>query len=241
MREWQRLERWIAQVVETPFTRLFAGRITPQEVAERLVQALEEEEQRRPDGVIEVAGGYRILLHPEDLAALRASHPRLEAVLTAALESAVRRMGLRLRTPAHVVLEADDRLPPHALRILPLREPQAERTREMNRVEAKALPAPTTPQPRAHLILGKGRRTFELEAEEIAIGRAADNDLVLDEPTVSRHHARLKRRYRRYVITDLGSRSGTRLNGFPVQEAVLRSGDRIEIGTVTMVYVEEAR
>ncbi len=227
--------------METPFTRLFAGRITPQEVAERLVQALEEGEQLRPDGTIEVAGGYRILLHPEDLKALRASHPRLETVLIAALESAVRRMGLRLRTPAHIVLEADGRLPPHALRILPLREPQAERTREMPRVEAGPSPAPTATHPRAHLILGQGRRTFELEAEEITIGRAADNDIVIDEPTVSRHHARLMRRYRRYVLIDLGSRSGTRLNGFPIQEAVLRSGDRIDIGTVTMLYVEEER
>jgi hypothetical protein len=237
MREWQRLERWIAQIVEMPFARLFAGQITPQEVAERLVQALEEGERIRPDGTIEVEGGYRILLHPAELEALRAAHPQIETILTAALESSVREMGLRLRTPASIVLEADAQLAPQSLRILPLRGDPSEPTREIRHVEAPSRRAEQAPS--AHLILGGGRRTFELTAETVRIGRAADNDLILDDRTVSRHHALLKRRYRRYLLTDLGSRSGTRLNGLPVREAILRSGDRIKIGTVTMIYVEE--
>ncbi len=226
-------------MVEMPFTRLFAGQITPQEVAERLVQALEEGEHLLPDGTIEVEGGYRVLLNSRDLAALRRTHPQIEAMLTAALESSVQQMGLRLRTPARIFLEGDDRLPPQAIRILSLRRKAGEPTRDMLSVAGTEEKAEEAEKLHAHLLLGGGRRTFDLTREVVRIGRAPDNDLVLDDRTVSRYHALLQRRYRRYLLTDLGSRSGTRLNGFPVQEAILRSGDRIELGAVTLLYVEE--
>ncbi len=239
MKEWDRLERWITQLVETPFARLFAGRITPEEVAERLVQAMEAEESVHEDGSVVIAGGYRITLNEDDLRALRAAHPQIEATLTAGLEALIRQMNLRLRTPARIVLQSDRTLPPQTIRIAPLREEQGEPTREITHFE-ETPPASAEPL-RAVLILNDGRRTFELTRAEVRIGRAADNDLILDDRSVSRHHALLKQRYRRYLLVDLDSRSGTRLNGLPVREAILRSGDRIEFGAVTALYVEGER
>ncbi len=225
-------------MIEMPFVRLFAGRLTAQEVAERLVEALEEGEERRADGTVEVSGGYRILLNADDLQALQTAHPDLETMLTAALEGLVQQMGLRLRGSARIRLEGSLELPPQAIRISPLTHATEETTREMPSTAAPLLKGERE-RPRAHLIIGEGKRTFELRQPEIRIGRAADNDLILDDRTVSRHHARLKRRYHRYILTDLGSRSGIQVNDFPVQEIILRNGDRIKIGSVTLLYVEE--
>ncbi len=237
--EWQRLERWIAQLVETPFARLFAGRITPQELAARLIKALEQGEQHHADGTVEVAGSYRIQLNARDLQSLRASYPDLEDRLAAALEEAVRRMGLRLRTPPHIVLEGETLWPRATIRIVPITPTPQDPTREIVPAAGSShvnLAETAT----AVLIIGDGHRTFELRAPLVRIGRAIDNDLILDDETVSRHHATLRRHHRHYLLIDQRSRSGTRINGYPVQEAVLRSGDRIEIGRVTLLYLESA-
>lgn len=74
---------------------------------------------------------------------------------------------------------------------------------------------------------------FPLGAEEIAVGRAADNDIVLLDKTVSRHHALISRESCGFVITDLNSTKGTFINGRREASKTLVDGDEILIGTMT--------
>lgn len=70
-----------------------------------------------------------------------------------------------------------------------------------------------------------------LPARTVRIGRATDNDLVVDDLTVSRRHAELRARPDgTYEIADLGSHNGTYLNGQPVSVAQLSAGDIVGIG-----------
>ena len=80
-----------------------------------------------------------------------------------------------------------------------------------------------------------GERTIEVDGTPLAIGRAADNGLVLDDARVSRHHGRLQARRGALVYTDLGSTNGSRVNGVHVDEIVLGQGDRLEIGNTVLV------
>jgi ABC-type multidrug transport system ATPase subunit len=70
-----------------------------------------------------------------------------------------------------------------------------------------------------------------LPERTIRIGRAAENDLVVDDLSVSRTHAELRARPDgRYEIVDVGSHNGTFLNGQPVLSAVVEPGDLVGIG-----------
>src|SRR6478609_3824531 len=70
-----------------------------------------------------------------------------------------------------------------------------------------------------------------LPVKAVRIGRATDNDLVVGDLSVSRHHAELRTGPDgRYEIVDLGSHNGTYLNGQAVQQAPIRSGDLVGIG-----------
>ncbi len=234
-----RLENWIEQLVEEPFVRLFAGRLLPQEVAAHLVQALEDGERLGPDGVPEVPGCYRITLHPDDLHALQTHHPNLAEQLSAALTTLASRIHLRLREPATILLEADASLPPRAVAINRANGQfvDHERTRDLDLSQLEAALSqqhhPTRP---AYLII-QGTRTFDLAQDIVRIGRALDNDLVLEEPQVSRYHAQLRCRYGRHVLHNLSS-SGTQVNGFLVQEIALRAGDIITLGGLDLIYAE---
>jgi Domain of unknown function (DUF1707)/FHA domain len=68
------------------------------------------------------------------------------------------------------------------------------------------------------------------------IGRTRDCDLCLSDLSVSRMHALLVRREEGWVLSDLGSHNGTRLNGWLVREPVqVLAGDRVEFGSMAFI------
>jgi len=71
----------------------------------------------------------------------------------------------------------------------------------------------------------------------VVIGRAPDCDLLLQHESISRQHARISRDDEGWVLRDLGSKNGSRVNTFHVTDQLLRNGDRIDLGTIRM-YVE---
>ena len=98
------------------------------------------------------------------------------------------------------------------------------------------IPRPSAPAARLRVIDADGdEHTCEFDGSSLTIGRAADNDLVLADGRVSRHHARVTGRRGTLVYTDLGSTNGSRVNGATVGELVLGAGDRIELGDTVLV------
>src|SRR2546428_12479553 len=81
----------------------------------------------------------------------------------------------------------------------------------------------------------------ELVEELITIGRAPDNTIVIDDPSVSASHAQLERRGEGYRIKDLESTNGTRVNGIPITETALRFDDRIRFGAVEAHFEPDTR
>lgn len=76
-----------------------------------------------------------------------------------------------------------------------------------------------------------------LVRDEITIGRKEGNTIRLTERNVSRNHARLVKRNGSYVIEDLGSYNGVKINGARIDEdAELRSGDRVHIGDYQIAF-----
>ena len=241
MKSLMRLESWIEQLVEEPFVRLFAGRLLPQDVARHLVRALEDGKRVGADGTPEVPGRYRVALNPEDLVVLERYHPHLDTQLASALQALAERMKVRLMEPAGVILEPRTDIPLRTVVITPAdsfsttrdhtRDLDLERIRQMLECE-------DTTSVKAYLIV-QGQRTFDIVQPTIRLGRALDNDVILEDPRVSRYHAQLRCRYGRYILQDLGSSGGTTVNGFPVQEIVLRPGDVISLSGVDVIYAED--
>jgi ABC-type multidrug transport system ATPase subunit/pSer/pThr/pTyr-binding forkhead associated (FHA) protein/ABC-type multidrug transport system permease subunit len=76
--------------------------------------------------------------------------------------------------------------------------------------------------------------------ESATIGRASENDLVLDHPQVSRRHAQVRWNGAQYVISDLNSTNGVYVNGERVRESVLPEGARVQIGPFRFLFVQGA-
>ncbi len=77
---------------------------------------------------------------------------------------------------------------------------------------------------------------FQVDRDEVVIGRAPENVVHLDDPSVSGRHCVIRRDGRRFTLTDLKSTNGTRLNDVKVQSYRLSAKDVVMVGSVEMVF-----
>jgi len=102
--------------------------------------------------------------------------------------------------------------------------------------------APPPAQALLRVTVPGGRdREVRVEARPLTLGRSPDNDLVIEDVRISRHHGRFQTRHGTLVYTDLGSTNGTRVNGIRVDEIVLGPGDRLQVGDVVVVVEQLPR
>ncbi len=87
----------------------------------------------------------------------------------------------------------------------------------------------------------QGKIAYEFAEDLITIGRAPDNMIVIEDGSVSGRHAQLELAGETYRLKDLESTNGTRVNGIPVTETVLRFDDRIRFGGVDARFEPDTR
>jgi pSer/pThr/pTyr-binding forkhead associated (FHA) protein len=101
-----------------------------------------------------------------------------------------------------------------------------------------------TPGTTDALVVVRGPRVgeiYELDSEVTSVGRQAGNDVVLDDVTVSRHHALFTTTASgRVTVRDLNSLNGTYVNGSRVEEVALRTFDEVQIGKFKLTFVAAA-
>ena len=90
---------------------------------------------------------------------------------------------------------------------------------------------------KAYLVVNA--RLFHLDKEIITIGRNIENDLVLNDPAVSRFHAEIRYEDSQFLLIDLGSSGGTFLNNQKVTRGVLFSGDIIVFSKLPVMFMCE--
>ena len=78
---------------------------------------------------------------------------------------------------------------------------------------------------------------YEL-GESVSLGRLPENEITVDDPTVSARHAKLERLDGQYVLTDLDSTNGLLVKGKPIAQLVLEQGMSFSIGTHDFEFYE---
>ena len=239
-----RIERLLESAVEGTTRGLFRVRLQPVELAKAATRAMDEQMVIGPDGP-EVANAYRIRLHPDDFAQFASFRASLEAKITRYLDTYARDRGLRPVAAWQVDLGADESVPRRRVRVdaemvdpdVPLPaaaepmpgEPMLEGTLAMPATLAP-YPAPPAAGPVVATITLEDGRELRLDRESITLGRALDNDVVIADSRVSRHHVQLVLDRGGLVARDLGSTNGTSVAGRRGTEHRLADGDALSLG-----------
>jgi ABC-type multidrug transport system ATPase subunit/ABC-type multidrug transport system permease subunit len=85
-----------------------------------------------------------------------------------------------------------------------------------------------------------GTQSIQLSGDRLSLGRDRANDVVLDDPNVSRFHAEIERVDGRVAVRDLSSRNGTRVNGELVSHSLLEAGSEVGIGPYSLIFDGDA-
>jgi FHA domain len=144
--------------------------------------------------------------------------------------------GWQLRGPARVELAVSEKVPigTYELRGKVEAAPGHDAARQPAAREA----APAAGRAALELVDQAGQR-ITLPNQAI-IGRMPGCDVQLDDPSVSRRHARISRANSGWLIEDLGSTNGVTVNGASVEREYLSGGEDIELGNVRMRFLADA-
>ena len=233
------LETKIADLVEGAFGRAFRSEITPVELARRLVREMDRHRQSSLSSTL-VPNDYTIWLSPADrrhFASIEAS--LIEELATHLLEHA-RSERLALPSLPLIQLRTDRRLSLGECgiesRIVSAPAGAGPVVRREGSPPSPALSGEVLPG--AYLDIG-GRQVAIAPAGAV-IGRSPDCDIVIAAHEVSRRHAQVAPDAEGWILTDLGSTNGVRLNGRQIGVPTrLADGDVIELGSVELLF--EAR
>jgi hypothetical protein len=179
---------------------------------------------------------YTLSMNPQDFEDLRQNAPKAQTDLSEALSKALDATGyLYIRNP-NVTLATDPTLPRKDVRVIAWHSSDPlQFSKEIDDEDVDKL---TNPPPGAFFII-EGKRYFSLTRKVVKIGRRLDNHLILEDRHVSRSHARLEVIDGKYVIMDLDSTAGTRVNGRLISRHTLRPGDIVSIAAVQLIYGED--
>lgn len=98
----------------------------------------------------------------------------------------------------------------------------------------------TLPTAKAWIVVHGGANDgamLRLPRKDLTIGHDPNKaDLVVEDETISGEHVRIRPDGDQYTLTDLASRNGTTVNGYPIHEAYLNDGDIIKIGHTVLIF-----
>jgi hypothetical protein len=238
-----RFESFMENAVEGSVQRLFRSPVQPAEIARRLERAMESHQTISVDRVI-VPSFYRAFLNPVDFRAFEAIQDSLEREMASYLQDLARERGFTLLDHAFVDVAPDAGVPRRAIQVVaemsaaPNGSPAAiDSTQVIGQVSVPPQRIAIT----AELVLSTadGPHVFPLEKESTTVGRGLHNDLIVEDPRVSRQHAQIRLKSRRYFIGDLGSTNGTYINGTQITtDQVLHDGDVVSLGGLEMRFAQ---
>lgn len=221
------------QLVEGTFERLFRPRLHPSQVARYLARAMEDGQLVGDGGQVLLPNQYWIFLNSDDFVAMDAGGETLPAELLRYLERLAAGMKARFSGRLQVALNP---IPELESGQLDVRAAHGVDSRELDDTRGvKAFNQSAAAASRWCLQLGG--RVFPLGEPVIRLGRALINDVILDDRRVSRRHAQLRWRAGSYHVSDMGSRSGTLINGHLLrqgEELPLAAGDLIDLAGVEL-------
>lgn len=213
----QRFERALERLVEGAFAKAFKSGLQPVELGRRLTREMDLRRTVSVNGMV-APNHFDIELSPADT-------ERFQSFMDAMKRELVETAREHARTERYSFVG------PVAVEINTAENLSAGRYN----IKAALLEQPGG-GPTGLLVLSDGRR-IQLTDESVTIGRLPECEISLPDPNISRRHAEVKRHGNDYVVIDLGSTNGTKVNGLAVSgERRLVDGDVISLGATTVKF-----
>jgi Protein of unknown function (DUF3662)/FHA domain len=211
-------ERRLERLVEGVFARAFQSSLRPVELGRRLVREMDDQRTVNVRGATAVPNEFTITLSQEDHDQLTEIGDSLSRELADAARTHAREEGYVFMGPVTVALNLDPELRTGSFGL------SARFKEGAGGTSGGALVVP-------------GGKRIPLGEAAVVIGRATDAGVQLTDTSVSRRHAEVRPSGDGFVVVDLGSTNGTRVNGAGItSERRLADGDTITVGDSSLRF-----
>jgi hypothetical protein len=212
-------ERRLERLVEGVFARTFKSSLRPVELGRRLVREMDDQRTVAVGGGVAAPNHFTITLGPDDHTQLAEIGESMVRALGDEARTHAKEQGYRFLGPVEVVVKVDPDLGMGSFGLS---------------ARFKEGPGGTAG---GSLVLPDGQRIV-LSGSPVVIGRATDAGIRLDQTSVSRRHAEVRASAEgSWVVVDLGSTNGTRVNGGVVSgERRLKPDDAISVGDTVIRF-----
>lgn len=243
MNRLDRFENFFERIMEESVGRIFRSPVQPAEIGRRLERAMESSQVVSVEGII-VPNDYRVEMNPQDMVIFADFVPALCRQMEDWLRDLASSRNYEFIDQVRVQIIGEDDVSRRQIHVeseireLPnfsrAEQDQVQKTEVMRIVENTGNIPPKLLRFVDGFDVGA---TIIVRRNVLTVGRALDNDIVLESAEVSRHHARIEYRGERFHIMDLGSTNGTLVNGASSHDMELNDGDRITMGNITLEFL----
>src|SRR6185503_6612477 len=232
------LEAKIQKLVEDQLAGILPGLKMEDRVIQRLATAVKENiVQQKDDRAI--APNVFTLIVATDSSPMWKEQSTIET-LKNIITTASRDVGLKFVTQPTIVITTDDQFSAEEIKVVASHrlEPVAD-TQGMHMSTMNEEPEESDNIPENAFLIIEGVKVHPLNEAVVNIGRRLENQLVIDDPRVSRNHAQLRAIKGRFVLFDLNSTGGTFVNGQRTSQTVLYPGDVISLAGVALIFGQD--
>jgi hypothetical protein len=231
------IEKRLQALLEIDLPGIIPGVKVDDVIIQKMAAAIQMNTITLEDGTLMAPNIYTLLLHPDTLPAWQEKkilHVLLNSITTVASEA-----GLRFSVTPSITLSSDVNLTVNDANVVASHraEPMADTNATPQNNPDAADENESIPE-NAFLIV-EGVKVFPLSTSVVNIGRRLDNQLIIDDPRVSRNHAQLRSIKGRFVVFDLNSTGGTFVNGQRTSQSVLYPGDVISLAGVSLIFGQD--
>ncbi|HEV2529742.1 MAG TPA: DUF3662 and FHA domain-containing protein [Thermomicrobiales bacterium] len=232
-------ERSFQRLMEGSIGRVFNSPIQPAEIGRKLERAMLDHRVTSTNATI-VPNAYRVAMNPQDMVHLADYINGLNRQMEEWLTQVAATNQYTLIDHIRVEITGEDKVPRRTIRVQATisdrPDASARAARDVRqRTEIYRVIEQQTGMPPQRLRLLNGPRQGDeviIRNPVTTLGRAFDNDIVLEGGEVSRHHARLERNGHHLHVIDLDSTNGTRVNGRPIRSHLVQPGDHVTFGGI---------
>jgi len=210
-------ERRLERMIEGAFSRAFRSGLRPVELGRRLVREMDDNRSVDVRGRTVVPNAFTVELSPEDHGQFADIADTLARELAEAAREHARDEAYSFLGPVEVSIDAAEQMRTGAFSITArLKEGQGGGGA-------------------GSLVLPTGDR-IPLSEATVTIGRRPESTIVLGDPNVSRAHAEVRPHGTGFLLVDLGSTNGSRVNGVRVSNQALDDGDELMFGNTRIRF-----
>ena len=234
----EQLEAKLQKLVEDQLAGILPGMKLEDRVIQHLATAVRENIVQQKDDSPLAPNVFTLIVATETSPMWK--EPRTIDTLKNIIVTAGKDVGLKFIGQPMVTITTDDTYSPEEVRVVASHklEPLGE-TQGLQNTSSGSDVAEITGIPDNAFLIIEGVKVHPLNESVVNIGRRLENQLVIDDPRVSRNHAQLRAIKGRFVLFDLNSTGGTFVNGQRTSQTVLYPGDVISLAGVALIFGQD--